>query len=133
EGGWIEDDKGNRLTARDVHMRKVALGETWEEYKAGRLSATHVEAMWQEMDTPEFRDEMRKKHEAFKGLLDDIEARTEVAGQARDEACDKAAEAREKVGEACAAAEAAKKAYEECVAAEVAVVGGAVADTAGAE
>ncbi len=133
DGGWIEDDKGNRLTARDVHMRKVALGEIWEDYKAGRLSATHVEVMWQEMDTPEFRGEMRKKHEAFKGLLDDIEARTEAAGQARDEACDKAAEAQEKVGETCAAAEAAKKAYEECAASEVAVVGAAVAGTAGAE
>ena len=123
DGGWIEDDRGNRITARDVHMRKMALGEIWEDYKAGRLSATQVEAKWQEMDSAEFRDEMRENDEAFKDLLDDIDADIEAAEQARDEACDKAAEAQEKADEACAAAEAAKKAYEECVTAEVALAG----------
>lgn len=123
DGGWIEDDRGNRITARDVHMRKMALGEIWGDYKAGRLSATQVEAKWEEMDSAEFRDEMRENDEIFKDLLDDIDADMEAAEQTRDEACDKAAEAQEKAAEAGAAAEAAKKAYEECVAAEVAMAG----------
>ena len=123
DGGWIEDDRGIRITARDVHMRKMALGEIWEDYKAGRLSATQVEAKWQEMDSAEFRDEMRENDEAFKDLLDDIDADIEAAEQAREQACDKAAEAQEKADEACAAAEAAEKAYEECVTEEVALAG----------
>jgi hypothetical protein len=131
DGGWIEDDQGNRFTAREVHMRKMALGEIWREYKAGRLSATQIEAKWQAMDTPEFRDEMRQNDEAFKELLDDIDTDIEAARQARDKACDKAAEAQEKADETCAAAEAANKAYEECVAAGVAVAGAAVAETTG--
>ena len=132
DGAWLEDDRGNRITSRDVHMRKMALGEIWWDYKAGRLSATQVEAKWQEMDTPEFRDEMRENDEAFKELLDDIDADIEVAEQARDEACDKATEAQEKADEACAAATTAKKAYEECVAAEVAAAGTAPTGGAGA-
>ncbi|MCZ6456602.1 MAG: hypothetical protein O6650_05060 [Actinobacteria bacterium] len=123
DGGWIEDGRGNRITARDVHMRKMALGEIWGDYRAGRISATQVEAKWQEMDSAEFRNEMAENDEVFKDLLHDIDADIEAAEQARDEACDKAAEAQEKADEAVAAAEAAKKAYEECVAAEVAIAG----------
>ena len=86
DGGWIEDDRGNRITARDVHMRKMALGEIWEDYKAGRLSATQVEAKWQEMDSAEFRDEIRENDEAFKDLLDDIDADIKAAEQVREQA-----------------------------------------------
>ena len=133
DGGWIEDDQGNRVTSRDVHMRKTALGEIWGDYKAGRLSAAQVEAKWKEMDTPEFRDEMRESDEAFKDLLEDIDADIDAAEQARDGACDKAADAQQKADGACATAKAAKKAYEDCVASEVAAVGAAAGTAGGTE
>ena len=120
EGAWMEDDRGNRMTARDVHMRKMALPEIWADYRAGKLSAGEVEAKWKEMDTPEFREEIRETDEAFNDLLEDIDAGIEEAKEAADEACDKAVEAQGKADEACAAAEAARKAYEECMGAAVA-------------
>lgn len=120
DGGWVEDDQGNRVTSRDVHMRKMALGEIWSDYKAGKLSATEVEAKWREMDTPEFREEMRETDDAFKELLEDIDADLEEAREAFDEVCDRAEEAQAKADAACETAGAAKKAYEDCIGAATA-------------
>jgi hypothetical protein len=125
DGAWVEDDQGNRVTSRDLHMKRMALGEIWSDYKAGKLSAQEVEAKWQEMDTPEFREEMRETDEAFKDLLEDIDADIAEAEEAAEEACDAAKEAQKAADEACAAAEAARKAYEECIGAAVAADAGA--------
>lgn len=123
DGGWVEDDQGNRVTSRDLHMRRMALGELWGDYKAGKVSAQEVEAQWKEMDTPEFREEMRETDEAAKELLGDIDADIEAAQEAAEEACDKASEAQEEADEACDTAQAAKKAYEECIGAAMAAAG----------
>ena len=115
EGGWIEDDQGNRITSRDVHMRKMALGEVWSDYKAGRLSATEAEAKWREMDTPEFREELRESDETFKEMLEEIDSDLTSAEARADKACREAEEAQKVADEACAAARAARRKYEECI------------------
>ena len=115
DGGWVEDEAGNRITSRDLHMKKMALGEVWSDYKAGKLTAQEVEAKWKEMDTPEFREEMRETDEAFKELLEEIDAAMAEAEEAAKEACEKAAETQKDADEACDAAEKAKKAYEDCI------------------
>jgi hypothetical protein len=115
DGGWVEDEAGNRITSRDLHLKKMALGEVWDDYKAGKLTAQEVEAKWQEMDTPKFREEMRETDEAFKELIEEIDAEIPKAEEAAKEACENAAKAQKNADEACDAAEKAKEAYEECV------------------
>lgn len=115
EGAWMQDDQGNRITSRDVHMRKMALGEIWDDYKAGELTAGQVEAKWQEMDTPDFRKEMSDNDKAFKNQLAEIDARINDAKRDFDEACDRAEQAQLDADTACAKADAAKRAYEGCV------------------
>ena len=111
------------------HMRRMALGEVWSDYKAGKLTATEVEAKWREMDTPEFREELRDTDQGFKDMLEEIDTDLESARQRADEACQKAEDARKKAGDACAAAEAARKKYEECI--EKAVASAAAASSEG--
>jgi hypothetical protein len=123
EGGWVQDDQGNRITSRDLHMRRLALGEVWDDHKAGKLTAQEVEAKWREMDTPEFREDMRMLDEEFKDHLEEIEADLAEARRTADETCDRASRAQATADEACAAADAARKAYEECIAAAVAEAG----------
>lgn len=115
EGDWIEDERGNRITSRDIHMRKVALGEVWDDYRAGKLSATEVEEQWREMDTPEFHEEMRQTDQAFEELLSQIEADLADAQREVDQACQRAIDARTAADGKCRAAAEAKAAYEECV------------------
>ncbi len=120
EGSWMEDDDGNRMTSLDVHMRKMALGDMWDDYKARKLTAREVEARWQQLDTREFRNEMKQMDGTYKALLEEIDSNLEKINKQFDDLCDKAAEAREKADKACASAEAANTAYEECVGAEIA-------------
>ena len=120
EGAWVEDEAGNRITSRDLLMKRMALGEVWDDYKAGKLTAQEVEAKWREADTPEFREDMRETDEAAREELDRIDEEIEQATKDSEEACEEAAKAQEKADEACAAAEAARKAYEDCVGAAVA-------------
>lgn len=115
DGDWIEDKEGNRITSRDIHMRKVALGEVWADYKAGKLTATEVEAKWREIDSPGFRKEMRETDKAYRELVESIDADIAQAREELDEACRRATDARETADEACAAAREAQQAYEECV------------------
>lgn len=115
EGEWIEDEKGNRITSRDIHMRRVALGDVWADYRAGKLSAGEVEARWREMDTPEFREELRDTDAVFRDLLGTIDADIAEAERLLDETCVDAERASERADEACAAAERARLAYERCV------------------
>lgn len=115
EGDWIEDERGNRITSRDIHMRRVALGDVWAEYKAGKLSAGEVEAKWREMDTPGFRAELGDTDAVFKDLLDAIDDDIAAAERRLDERCVEAERASERAHDACDAAEQARLAYERCV------------------
>lgn len=115
EGDWVEDQEGNRITSRDIHMRKVALGAVWADYKAGNLKATEVEAKWREIDSPAFRQEMRETAKAYKELLEGIDADLAEAREELDKTCRGAIDARESADEACAAAEEARRAYAECI------------------
>ncbi|MGB7859122.1 MAG: hypothetical protein WBM90_01345, partial [Acidimicrobiia bacterium] len=115
EGASMEDDRGNRITSRDVHMRKMALGDIWDDYKAGKLSALEIEAKWREIDTPEFREELRDTDTAAKELVAEIDADIETTRQRADEACERAINSRQKADDACARSDEARKAYEDCV------------------
>lgn len=115
EGDWIEDDRGNRITSRDIHMRRVALGDVWADYRAGRLSAGEVEARWRDMDTPEFRQDLRDTDSVFKELLEAIDADIANAEGRLDDTCVEAERASERADQACDAAEQARLAYERCV------------------
>ena len=118
DGSSMEDEKGNRVTSRDVHLRKMALGEAWDDYKAGKLTALEVEGMWRELDTPEFREEMREREKAFEVQLAKIDERISVATNTLDDLCDQAEEAEVKASDGVASAESAKTAYEDCVQSE---------------
>ena len=120
EGAWVEDEDGNRITSRDLHMKRMALGEVWDDYKAERITAQQVEAKWREADTPEFREDMRETDEAAREEIDRIDEEIEQAEKDAEEACDKAEKAKETADEACDAAEAARKSYEDCVGAATA-------------
>lgn len=115
EGDWVEDRHGNRITSRDIHMRRVALGEVWADYKAGKLTAIEVESKWREMDTPGFREEIRHTDEEFKKLLEEIDADLEDARSRLGEACRRAHEARARADEACQAADYARRQHEDCM------------------
>lgn len=114
EGESMEDGRGHRMTQRDIHMRKVALGQVWADYKTGRLSATEVEEQWRRMDTPEFREDMRQADLKYKALLDQKESEIERAVRRVEEARSRSITARQRAGEACTAAEEAKVAYQKC-------------------
>ena len=118
DGSSMEDVKGNRVTSRDVHLRKMALGEAWDDYKAGKLTALEVEGMWRELDTPEFREEMREREKAFEVQLAEIDKRISVARNTLDDLCDQAEEAEVKASDGVASAESAKTVYEDCVQSE---------------
>lgn len=118
DGGWVEDDRGHRITAREVHMRKMALGEIWSDYRAGKLSATQVEAKWKERDTPEFREEITETDRAFKDSLESVDAKIAIAREFADEACKRSTEARRRAEETCADTVRAKGAYEDCISLE---------------
>jgi hypothetical protein len=115
DGDWVEDAQGNRMTARDVHMRKMALGEVWGDYKAGKLSATQVEAKWKKMDTPEFREELAETDQAFEDSLERIDNKISIAREFLDEALNMALQAQRNADDACAMAARARDAYDDCV------------------
>lgn len=115
DGSWVEDSDGNRITSRDLHMKEMALGDVWDQYQAGDLTAQEVEAKWREADTPEFREEMREKDaEATKDLAE-VRDLLEKAKEAEKAACDAAEKAQVAADEACSAADAARRRYEECI------------------
>ncbi|NIA25799.1 MAG: hypothetical protein GWP04_09565 [Gammaproteobacteria bacterium] len=115
DGGWVEDDRGNRVTSRDLHLRKMALGELWDDYKAGNVSAQQVEEAWKKAATPEFRDEMRDRDAEARAELERLDAEIAEAEAEANEACDAATQAQEAADAACEAADAARLRYEECV------------------
>ena len=115
DGAWVEDDQGNRVTSRDLHVKKMALGQVWSDYQAGKLTANEVEAKWKEADTPEFREDMRDRDADANAELERIDRELEQAKQAEDEARAAATRAEKEADTACAEADAARRRYEECV------------------
>ena len=103
------------MTSRDVHMRKTALGDSWDDYKEGKLTALEVERLWRELDTPEFREEMRVREEAFETQLVEIEELIIMASNTFDEMCDQAEEAQAKAKKKLDATKSARDAYEDCL------------------
>jgi hypothetical protein len=101
-------------------MRKMALGEVWDDYKDGRLSATQIEAKWREVDTPQFREEMVETNHAFKDLLERIDDKIAITREFLDDACNMSAQAQRNADETCAKAAMAKHALEDCMAREAA-------------
>ena len=116
EGDWIEDDHGRRFTSRDIHMRRVALGDVWADYRAGKLSASEVEERWRQVDTPEFREDMRQTEETFKELLEETEADLIRARQEAARARRRANAAQETADDTCSRVVEARAAYEACIA-----------------
>ncbi len=117
EGAWIEESgkPDSRITQRDLHARRLVLGPLWDDYQAGKVSAEEVERVWQRADTPEFRQELRKRTEAKKAEREALGAEIGTAAAAEAKACAASAEARAKADAACQKAEEAKAAYEACV------------------
>ncbi|MFZ0493730.1 MAG: hypothetical protein WAM81_11100, partial [Acidimicrobiia bacterium] len=115
DGDWVEDDQGNRVTSRDLHMRKMALGELWDDYQAGLVPAEKVEEIWRKAETPEFREQMRQRDAKAKAELKQLNDEIPKAEAHEKEACAKAKAAQQAANDACAAAEAARRRYEECV------------------
>ena len=117
DGGWIEESgrPETRITQRDLHLRRMALGAIWDDYKDGRKSAQEVEEAWKEADTPEFREDMRTKDAAAEAELAGIETKlTDAQAKAR-EACEAADAAKTAAERACEKAAAAKAAYDACM------------------
>jgi hypothetical protein len=117
DGGWIEEAgrPDTRITQRDLHMRRMALGELWDRYQSGELSAEEVEDAWRNADTAEFREDMRAKDVAAKAKLERLDAQLSEAEAAAAEACAEATSAEAEAASACAAAAAAKAAYDACM------------------
>ncbi len=122
DGGWIENagDPSSRITQRDLHLRRMALGGVWDEYQSGNMTAQEVEEAWKNADTPEFRQEMRSKDAAAKGKLQEIDGALADARADAAEACRRAADATREADAACAKAAAAKAAYDACMGAAAA-------------
>jgi hypothetical protein len=104
-----------RVTSRDLHARSQALGRLWDEYQAGDVSAQEVEQAWERANTPEFRDEMRRRTEAKIAEREQLEKDIENANSTAEKACDQHAKAKEAADEACEKAEKAKKGYDDCL------------------
>lgn len=115
DGSWVEDASGNRITSRDLHMKEMALGDLWDRYQAGDVSAQEVEAEWRRADTPEFRRQMQEKDAEAAADLGRVRELLEKATKAEKEACDAAQKAADEADEACAAADAARRRYEACI------------------
>lgn len=117
DGGWIEESgrPETRITQRDLHMKRMALAEIWDDYQEGTKTAQEVEDAWKEADTPEFRERMRQKDAAAKAKLAGIEEKLTEARTKAKEACDAADAAQRKADEACQKAAVAKAAYDTCM------------------
>jgi hypothetical protein len=104
-----------RVTSRDQHARRQALGRLWDDYQAGNASAQEVEAAWARANTPEFREELRKKTDEKTAEREQLEKDIKTAKQKAEDACDKHSKSEEAADDACEEAEKAKKAYDACL------------------
>ena len=117
DGGWIEESgrPETRITQRDLHLRREALGDVWEQYQSGEMTAEQVEEVWKRADTPEFREDMRAKDAAARARLEQLEARVAEAREAALKACAEAESAEAEAKAACERAASAKAAYDACM------------------
>ena len=104
----------SRVTSRDLHGRRIALGRLWDDYRAGKVSAEEVEQTWKTMDTPRFRDELQRETAAKATERERLEQSLKQARKDAHDRCAEANEAAKKANETCHAAEAARMAYEDC-------------------
>ena len=116
DGDSMEDGHGNRITSWDIHMRKVALGDDWTNYRDGGLTAQEIEAKWQLLDTDDFRNEMNQMHKQYRDLLAEVDRQLEEADELLDDLSDKATDAQRRADDTCFEAEAARLAHYTCVA-----------------
>ncbi len=117
DGGWIEESgrPETRITQRDLHLRREALGEVWEQYQAGEMDVEQVEEAWKRADTPAFREETRAKDAAARARLEQLDARVAEAREAALKACAEAESTEAEASAACERAAAAKAAYDACM------------------
>ena len=114
DGGWIEDKEGNRMTSLDVHVRKIALGEAWDDYKAGKLTAGEIESRWKAIDTPQLRDEMEARDQHFRARLEEIDSGIADLKIVFDETFASAQELQAKAEESLTRVTEAQRKHEEC-------------------
>jgi chemotaxis protein histidine kinase CheA len=117
---YIEDaDTGRRVTSRDLELKRAALREAWDSYKAGDLTAEELEARWDELNdleaTEKLREKDRREREEKQTEADDLKRRADMARTAADAASQAAAAAEAAARQAREAAAAARAAYEECI------------------
>jgi hypothetical protein len=117
EGAWAEESGRHetRVTSRDLHARRVALGRLWDDYQAGKVSAQDVEDAWKRADTPEFREEMRKKTEKKITQREKLETDIENAKKRQQDLCEAAGKAATAAKTACDRMAKARSDYDECV------------------
>ena len=117
EGAWAEESghPESRVTSRDIHARRIALGRLWDDYQANKVSAQEVEDAWRHADTPEFREELRNKTKKKTATREKLESDIKNAKKRQEELCDAAAKAASAASTACDRMATAKSAYEECI------------------
>ncbi|GJM37840.1 MAG: hypothetical protein DHS20C19_12070 [Acidimicrobiales bacterium] len=133
---WIEDSEtGERITSRDLRLRREAAGEAWDRYRddPSQESAEQTEQDWEDLDEPGARDERReaddmdqaakqKKLEDAEQALNDAEREMNEANEAADKAEQEARDARDAADKADQEADDAearaaewKRALDECL------------------
>jgi hypothetical protein len=117
EGAWAEESgrHESRVTTRDLHARRIALGRLWDDYEAGEVSAQDVEEAWRRADTPEFREELRKKTEKKISQKEKLETDIKNAKKRQQDLCETASQAAVTAKTACDEMTKAKSAYDECI------------------
>jgi hypothetical protein len=117
---YIEDpETGRRITSRDLELKRAALREAWDSYKAGEMTAQELEARWDELNdleaTEKLREEDRRAREEKQKEADELERQAEAARAGADAASQAAEAAEAAARDAQLAAEAARTAYDECM------------------
>ncbi len=118
EEGASAEESGHpesRVTSRDLHARRIALGRLWADYRAGDISAQDVEEAWKRADTPEFREQMREATAKKIAEREKLESDLDAARKKQKQVCDAARVAAEAARSACDRAKTAKRAYDDCV------------------
>ena len=115
DGGWIENSDGTRFTARDVHMRKVALGSRWDDYKSGLITAAEVEELWSSLDTIKLHEQLTEEERAMRDRLDAIDRNIRQVANEFEEAFARAQQLQLQADKVCQRAETAKAELDDCV------------------
>jgi hypothetical protein len=115
DGSWMELSgvPGSRITSRDLWLSKQYAKAAWDSYKAapGPDAAQHLMEEWRRADTPELREEQRKKDEEYRGREREAQRQVEEAKAAAGRARDAANRARAEADRICAGVAAARDEY----------------------